>query len=119
MTKKTRATYSTSQRETATNGGMLRRVLLRLRPVTSSVWTSFKSQSFSPYIESNKIGDSENVVSSKKHTHVSNKNILMKKIVIFEYGMQNSPLSTSRRQALLDERPRKVSVLGFIVTSRK
>lgn len=52
-----------------------------------SVPKKIKSQSFSPYIESNKIGDSENVVSTKKHTHVSNKNILRKKKVIFEYGL--------------------------------
>lgn len=52
-----------------------------------SVPKKIKSQSFSPYIEPNKIGDSENVVSTKKHTHVSNKNILRKKKVIFEYGL--------------------------------
>ena len=52
-----------------------------------SVPKKIKSQSFSPYIESNKIGDSENVVSTKKHTHVSNKKIQRKKKVIFEYGL--------------------------------
>lgn len=76
-----------------------------------SVPKKVKSQSFSPYIESNKIGDSENVVSSKKYTHVSNKNILRK---------EKSSLNTvSTWRPLLSERLRKVSVLGFIVTSRK
>lgn len=76
-----------------------------------SVPKKIKSQSFSPYIESNKIGDSENVVSTKKHTHVSNKNILRK-----EKSSLNT-VSTSR--PLPSEGLRKVSVLGFIVTSRK
>ena len=70
-----------------------------------------KSQSFSPYIESNKIGDSENVVSTKKHTHVSNKNILRKK--------KSSLNTVSTSRPLPSEGLRKVSVLGFIVTSRK
>lgn len=40
--KTTLAIFLTNKRETATNGGMLPRVLPRLRPVTRSVWTSVR-----------------------------------------------------------------------------
>lgn len=42
LKKTTLASFSTNKRETATNGGMLPRVLPRLRPVTRSVWTSVR-----------------------------------------------------------------------------
>ena len=57
-----------------------------------SVPKKVKSQSFSPYIESNKIRDSENVVSSKKHTHVSNKNILRKEMSSLNTVSTSRPL---------------------------